>query len=147
MDSVAIDLRLEGPLFGTWEDGEMSVEFLPSIQFDTDLTLAGLPNTVVGDAAPCTTPTDPRRETWTTRLRLPDDVVVVGVPADVSVVTPAASYSATYARLADGTILATRELVIFADGVEADQYANLKRVIDALLLDSQSAVIVRQGVA
>jgi len=145
MDSVAIDLRLEGPLFGTWEDGKMSVEFLPSIQFDTDLTLAGLPNTVVRDAAPCTTPTDPRRETWTTRLGLPDDVVVVGVPADVSVVTPVASYSATYERLADGTILATRELVIFADGVEADQYANLKRVIDAVLLDSQSAVIVRQG--
>lgn len=145
IDSVAIDLRLEGPLFGTWEDGEMSVEFLPSIQFDTDLSLAGLPNTVVGDAAPCTTPTDPRRETWTTRLRLPDDVVVVGVPADVSVVTPVASYSATYERLAEGTILATRELIIFADGVEADQYANLKRVIDALLLDSQSAVIVRQG--
>jgi transglutaminase-like putative cysteine protease len=145
IDSVAIDLRLEGPLFGTWKDGEMSVEFLPSIQFDTDLTVAGLPNAVAGDAAPCTTPTDPRRETWMTRLRLPDDIVVVGVPADVSVVTPVASYSATYERLADGTILATRELVIFADGVEADQYANLKRVIDALLLDSQSAVIVRQG--
>jgi hypothetical protein len=80
-----------------------------------------------------------------TRLRLPNDIVVVKFPADVSVVTPVAAYSATYERLADGTILATRELIIFADGVEADQYANLKRVIDALLLDSQSAVIVRQG--
>ncbi len=92
----------------------------------------------------CTTRTLPRRETPTTPLTLPDSLQVVSILANVLVVTPIAAYSATYTRLADGTILVTRELVLIADGVSADEYADLEEVVDTWYLDSQPAVIVRR---
>ena len=97
---------------------------------------------------------DGRRETpviadatdkrWETTIVLPSGMDIRRMPPDVDVETRAGHYTARYVR-DEGTIVATRRLIIEREIVQPDDYPALEQLVYALLVDNRALILLTKS--
>ena len=84
-------------------------------------------------------------EGWDTTITLPPGMGVARLPQDVDVQTDVGHYTAHYAAH-EGTIAVSRNLVITAQIVPPESYAELERLIYAPVIDARAVIVLTPAI-